>query len=54
MRETIGSQAQVQKPATMALQAKFNQGLALHQQGNLTGAERIRFTKIAAIVVSRD
>jgi predicted TPR repeat methyltransferase len=32
---------QAQKPAMMALQAKFYQGMALHQQGKLADAERI-------------
>ena len=36
-----GARPQAQKPATMALQAKFKQGVALHQQGKLAEAERI-------------
>ena len=40
MPETGDGQAQAQKPAAVALQAKLNQGLVLHQQGNLAEAER--------------
>ncbi len=36
-----GFRPQAQNPAAVALQAKFNQGVALHQQGKLTEAERI-------------
>jgi tetratricopeptide (TPR) repeat protein len=40
--ETGGdAQTQARDPAAVALQAKFNRGLALHQQGRLTDAERI-------------
>ena len=34
------AQPQAQKPATAALQAKLDQGMALHRQGNLAEAER--------------
>ena len=40
MPETGDAQPQAQKPAAAALQAKLNQGMALHQQGNLADAER--------------
>ena len=40
MPETDDAQPQAQKPAAMALQAKFKQGMALHQQGKLADAER--------------
>jgi tetratricopeptide (TPR) repeat protein len=36
-----GSQPQAQKPTAVTLEATFNQGLALHQQGILVDAERI-------------
>ena len=36
-----GFRPQAQNPAAVALQAKFNQGVALHQQGRLAEAERI-------------
>ena len=32
---------QAQNPAAVALQARFNQGVALHRQGKLVEAERI-------------
>ena len=41
MSETGDAQPQAQKPDAAALQAKFNQGMALHQQGKLAEAERI-------------
>src|SRR5215471_5952633 len=40
MPETGDAQPQTQKPAVAALQAKLNQGLALHRQGKLADAER--------------
>src|SRR5262245_48982990 len=40
MPETADDQQQVQKPAAAALQAKLNQGIALHRQGKLADAER--------------
>src|SRR5262245_23429580 len=40
MPETGDSQTQPQKPAAAALQAKLNQGVALHRQGKLAEAER--------------
>ena len=40
MPETGDAQPQTQKPAAAALQAKLNQGMALHQQGKLADAER--------------
>src|SRR5215471_17890793 len=40
MPETGGGQPQTQKPAVAALQAKLNQGMALHRQGKLADAER--------------
>ena len=40
MAETGDAQSQAQKPAAAALQAKLNQGMALHRQGNLAAAER--------------
>jgi tetratricopeptide (TPR) repeat protein len=36
-----GFRPQAQTPAVMALQAKFNQAVALHQQGKLMEAERV-------------
>ena len=41
MVKTGGAGPQAQKRAAMALQAKFKQGVALHQQGKLADAERI-------------
>ena len=41
MPETGNGQPQAQKPAAAGLQAKFAQGMALHQQGKLADAERI-------------
>ena len=41
MPETGDAQSQAQNPAALALQAKFEQGMALHQQGKLADAERI-------------
>ena len=41
MPETGDAQPQAQKPDAAALQDKFNQGMALHQQGKLADAERI-------------
>ena len=41
MPETGNAEPQAQKPAAVALQAKFEQGMALHQQGRLADAERI-------------
>ncbi len=41
MPETSGAQPQAQKPAAAALQAKFTQALAWHQQGLLADAERV-------------
>jgi Flp pilus assembly protein TadD len=35
-----GFRPQAPNAAAVALQAKFNQGVALHQQGNLAEAER--------------
>ena len=40
MPETVDTQPQAQKPAAAALQAKLNQGVALHRQGRLADAER--------------
>src|SRR6516165_4221713 len=40
MPETGDTQPQAQKPAAAALQAKLNQGMALHRQGKLADAER--------------
>ena len=40
MPKTGGAQPQAQKPAAAALQAKLNQGMALHRQGKLADAER--------------
>ena len=40
MPQTGDAQPQVPKAAAAALQAKFNQGIALHRQGNLADAER--------------
>jgi Flp pilus assembly protein TadD len=39
--KTGGARPQAQNPAAIALQAKFNQGVALHQEGRLAEAERI-------------
>jgi predicted O-linked N-acetylglucosamine transferase (SPINDLY family) len=39
--KTDDARPQAQNAAAMALQAKFNRGLALHQQGKLAEAERI-------------
>ena len=39
--ETGGAQPQAQNATAVALQAKFKQGVALHQQGELSEAERI-------------
>ena len=41
MPETGDAQLQAQNPAAVALQDKFNHGVALHQQGRLADAERI-------------
>jgi tetratricopeptide (TPR) repeat protein len=41
MAKTRNARPQVESPAATALQASFNQGLALHQQGKLADAERI-------------
>lgn len=41
MFETGDAQLRARKPAAVALQAKFEQALALHQQGRLADAERI-------------
>ncbi len=41
MPETGDAQSQAQEPAALALQAKFEQAIALHQQGKLADAERI-------------
>jgi len=41
MSRTGGFPSQAGNSAATALQAQFNRGLALHQQGNLTEAERI-------------
>ena len=41
MSETGGSRLPAQRPGVGASQAKFNQALALHQQGKLADAERI-------------
>jgi tetratricopeptide (TPR) repeat protein len=41
MPETGDAQPQAQNPTAVALQAKFEQGMALHQQGKLADAERI-------------
>jgi predicted O-linked N-acetylglucosamine transferase (SPINDLY family) len=40
MPETGDAQPQPQNPAVAAFEAKLNQGLALHRQGNLADAER--------------
>ena len=40
MPETADAQPQAQKAAAAALQAKLNQGMALHRQGKLADAER--------------
>jgi Flp pilus assembly protein TadD len=40
MPETGDAQPQAQNPAAAALQAKLNQGVALHRQGRLADAER--------------
>ena len=40
MPETGDAQPQTQKPAAAALQAKLNQGMALHRQGKLADAAR--------------
>src|SRR5215475_15536078 len=40
MPEAGDAQSQAQKTAAAALQAKLNQGLALHRQGKLADAER--------------
>ena len=40
MSETVDTHPQTQKPAAAALQAKLNQGKALHRQGKLADAER--------------
>ena len=40
MAHSGGSQPQAQKPTAVTLEATFNQGLALHQQG-MVDAERI-------------
>ncbi len=39
--ETGSAQPQAQNPAAVVLQARFNKGVALHQQGQLVEAERI-------------
>ena len=41
MPETGDAPPQAQNPAAVALQAKFKQGVALHQQGKFAEAERI-------------
>ena len=41
MPETGDAKPQAQMPTAVALQAKFEQGLALHRQGKLADAERI-------------
>ncbi len=41
MPETGDTQSQAQNPAAVALQDKFDQAMALHQQGSLAEAERI-------------
>jgi tetratricopeptide (TPR) repeat protein len=41
MPEPADAQRQAKNPAAVALQAKFNQGMSLHQQGKLADAERI-------------
>ena len=41
MPATGNGEPNAQKLAALALQAKLNQGLALHQQGKLAEAERI-------------
>ena len=41
MPKNRGFRPQAQNPAATALQAKFKQGVALHQQGKLAEAERI-------------
>jgi len=41
MSKRGGFRPQAQNPTTAALQAKFKEGLALHQQGKLADAERI-------------
>ena len=40
MPQTGDTQPQTKNPAAMALQAKLNQGMALHRQGKLADAER--------------
>ena len=40
MPETSDVKPQTQKPTAAALQAKLNQGMALHRQGKLADAER--------------
>src|SRR5215471_14479559 len=40
MSDTSDTQPDAQKPAAAALQAKLNQGTALHRQGKLADAER--------------
>jgi predicted O-linked N-acetylglucosamine transferase (SPINDLY family) len=40
MAETGDAQSQAQKPTAEVLQAKLNQGIALHRQGKLADAER--------------
>ena len=40
MPETSDAQPQAKKPTAAALQAKLNQAMALHRQGNLADAER--------------
>lgn len=41
MSKTPNGRTQAQNPAAMGFQAKFNQGIALHQQGKLADAECI-------------
>ena len=41
MRKTRGFRPQAQNETAVTLQAKFNQGVAMHQQGKLAEAERI-------------
>ena len=40
MPETGDAQPQAQGSAAVALQAKLNEGMALHRRGNLADAER--------------
>jgi hypothetical protein len=40
MPKTGGARPQAQNHASVALQIKFKQGMALHQQGKLADAER--------------